>query len=122
MTWTYKQSTGELRDATGRLMGQGYSGVGIGLNCPARDCLHCVGPIPKGLWKQGEPFSSAKHGPFCIPLEPELGTDTHGRDSFMMHGDRIDGPPYSASEGCIIMQRIVRNQFAASGEMLEVVE
>ena len=120
--WTYKSSTGQLFDSTGKLRWRGYSGCGEGLNNPLKECIRFVGPIPRGVYSQCDPQDSPKHGKFCIPLSPDEGTDTHGRDSFMMHGDKIEGPPFSASEGCIIMPRIVRNEFAASREKLQVVE
>jgi hypothetical protein len=48
MSWTYKQSTGEL-DHNGAAIGAGYSGHGAGLNNPAMQNVHDVGPIPREL-------------------------------------------------------------------------
>jgi hypothetical protein len=69
----------------------------------------------------GAPYFSTARGPFCIPLEPCDGTETHGRSAFLIHGDSIKAPG-TASEGCIILSNVVRRGLWASGErIIEVV-
>jgi hypothetical protein len=50
-----------------------------------------------------------------------VGHDAHGRSSFLIHGDNSLGN-HTASHGCIILSRMVREKMRASGDMdLEVV-
>ena len=119
--WTYAQKTGDLRQ-DGEVVGRGYSGFDNGKNNPAMQAVHDVGPIPQGEWTiTGPPFNTAEHGPFVLRLEPASATNTFGRSGFLMHGDSIHAPG-TASRGCIIMQRTLREQVWDSGDTdLEVV-
>ena len=122
MAWTYTQSTGVLLDANENQIATGYSGSPEGKNDPTKQNIHDVGPIPRGSYTIGEPFSSSLHGPFCMPLEPDPANDMFGRDGFLMHGDSMEHPG-CASEGCIIMQRPIREQvWASTDHILQVVE
>ena len=48
------------------------------------------------------------------------GHDANGRSAFLVHGDNSAGN-HSASHGCIILNRIVRDRMRRSGDMgLEV--
>jgi hypothetical protein len=106
MTWTYSQGTGELRDEHGDLVHVGYSGAGDGKNNCAMQAVKNVGPIPRGYWVLGKPYDSRKVGPYAIPLKPAPLTETYGRSAFVVHGDNRT---HTASQGCIIMPRKVRN-------------
>ena len=119
--WTYAQKTGDLSQ-NGEVVGRGYSGFDNGKNNPAMQAVHDVGPIPQGEWTiTGPPFNTAEHGPFVLRLEPASATNTFGRSGFLMHGDSIHAPG-TASKGCIIMQRTLREQVWDSGDTdLEVV-
>lgn len=119
--WTYQESTGELKH-DGKFVFKGYSGHGEGQNNPAYQQIHNVGPIPRGTWTiQGPPFDTPTHGPYVLRLVPCSDTDTFGRSGFLMHGDKI-GAPGTASLGCIIMPRAVREQVWNSDDhYLEVV-
>lgn len=119
--WTYQQSTGELKQ-DGKFVSKGYSGHGEGQNNPACQQIHNVGPIPRGTWTiKGPPFDTPTHGPCVLRLFPCSYTDTFGRSAFLMHGDKI-GAPGTASEGCIIMPRAVREQVWNSDDhYLEVI-
>lgn len=120
--WTYRQRTGQLFNQFGNLIHAGYSGHGEGKNNPALEHVHNVGPIPQGRYSIGFPFDSSSHGPFCLRLAPLPGTDTFGRDGFLMHGDSIQHPG-EASEGCIIMPRNVREEvYFSDDKILHVVE
>ena len=65
---------------------------------------------------------SPNTGPFTILLEPAPGTDTLGRSAFRIHGDSVRAPG-TASHGCIILPRAIRDHIWRSGDRdLEVVE
>lgn len=108
MTWTYTQTTGELRDASGNLKASGYSGNTWGLNNPAAQYQIGIGPIPTGDYTIGPPHSPVDHlGPLALPLWPAKTNEMHGRAGFFMHGDNRFGN-HTASNGCIIMSPTVR--------------
>lgn len=117
MTWIYHQSTGNLYKE-GVLIESGYSGVFTNKNNPDREHVKGMGPIPRGSYRING-YTDHK-GPFTINLEPQ-GT-THGRDSFRIHGERVNKPAGFASAGCIIMSNHTRRMVARSGDnQLEVV-
>lgn len=113
--WTWIQSSGKLLNPAGELIAKGYSGKGEGKNNPEMQEVHEVGPIPVGEYTIGEPFHSATHGPFCLPLTPDSSNQMFGRSSFLIHGDSIQHPG-EASKGCIILPRFVREAIHGSGE------
>lgn len=82
--------------------------------------VHNIGPIPRGRWVIGPAFTHPLAGPVCMRLTPEVGTETFGRDGFLMHGD-LPGGKREASEGCVVMPRTVREQVAASEDRALVV-
>ena len=104
--WTYSQGTGRLTDKHGKHIATGYSGKGQGKNNCDMQHVKNVGPIPRGLYTIGKPYDSKKVGPFALPLKPNSENEMHGRGSFLFHGDNRDG---TASAGCIILPRKVRN-------------
>ncbi len=124
--WTYDQSTGELR-RDGALVSRGYSGRGRGKNNPALQDVVGTGPIPRGRWRMMNVYSSGSVGPFTITLWAEDGQpdDRHagtGRSAFRIHGDSIKAPG-TASKGCIILPRAIREAMWRSGDrLIEVVE
>lgn len=121
MTWTWSQSTGELR-RDGRVVARGYSGAGrtlaAGRNNPAMEGVVAKGPIPRGFWTIGRAYQHANLGPVCMNLDP-VGHDALGRTLFRIHGNnRAD----DASHGCIILDRSTRTMIAASADRsLEVI-
>lgn len=119
--WTWYQREGEIwRD--GILKGVGYSGAGEGKNNPAMQFVHDVGPIPCGRWKiVGPPQHTKTHGPYVLRLQPEPGTDTHGRSGFLVHGDSVKSPG-TASHGCIILPQWARAMVWVSGDRNLIVE
>ncbi len=119
--WQYAQKTGELQQ-DGRHVATGYSGAGAGKNNPAMEKEPNVGPIPRGDWTiVGPPVNTQDHGPYVLKLEPDAATETFGRAGFLLHGDSRQAPG-SASHGCIVMPRTVREQVWNSGDReLEVV-
>lgn len=122
MTWTYKQATGELfHDDAQMPVATGYAGAGEGKNNPAMQTIHNVGPIPVGGYTIGDPSDTRTHGPYVLDLTPAPGNNMCGRSGFLIHGDSVVHPG-TASEGCIIMPRVVRELIWKSGDTrLEVI-
>lgn len=112
--WIYSQSTGKLWNPSGQIEATGYSGAGDCKNDPDREALRNRGPIPRGLWKIGKPYDSKNVGKFALPLAP-AGHLAHGRTAFLIHGDSVRAPG-TASQGCIIMPRPVREKIHNSGD------
>ena len=110
--WLYFQSTGELWHE-GVLVAKGYSGKGAGKNNPALQSTKHVGPIPRGFYTTEPPYNSTLRGPLCIPLEPDFDNEMFGRSAFLIHGDSIKKPG-TASEGCIILGRKIRQSIVES--------
>jgi len=124
--WTYIQKTGELlRD--GEHVAVGYSGYDDpetgqnGKNNPDLENVPDVGPIPVGQYSIGSPIDTLTHGPFVLPLTPDPANQMFDRAGFLIHGDSVVEPG-TASRGCIIMARTVRNEVATSADQsLEVI-
>lgn len=125
MSWVWSQSAGELR-RDGKVISRGYSGKGRGKNNPALQGERGIGPIPRGRWRMARVYDSASVGPFAIELHALDGKvdDRHeptGRSAFRIHGDSIRAPG-TASKGCIILPRAIREMLWRSGDReIEVV-
>lgn len=115
--WIYEQKTGNLRrDNAIDFVGKGYSGAEPdGKNNPAMESVPDVGPIPRGEYQVGVPHDTDSHGPFVMSLTPMPQNEMFGRAGFLMHGDSIEHPG-TASKGCIIMPRPVRERVWNSGD------
>lgn len=121
--WTYEQSSGKLYDSSGVLRGIGYSGQPPHTNVSADEGLVNLGPIPCGLWIAISVIShDPRLGNFVIVLEPDAETRARvialGRDpdSFRFHGERLAPPPGYASDGCMVNNIAVRQNFWYSGD------
>ena len=120
----YCQGTGCLYladDQDGRaLLCRGYSGHGSGRNDPTQEAVKAIGPIPRGVWRVEAPRHHPRLGDSAFPLLP-VGHNAHGRTGFYIHGDnrKADG---SASTGCIIAPRFVREAIGALGIRCLLVE
>lgn len=133
--WEYSQSTGQLThvhsDGTRELVNDdageaGYSGHGDGLNNADAQDQHNEGPIPQGDWiigAQQDNVTAGRHKlPASMRLTPAEGTETYGRDGFLIHGDNSAGDQ-SASNGCIVLHKSYRDQIGQSGDTrLKVVQ
>lgn len=115
MPWEYYQSSGEIKH-NGVVVGTGYSGKDKGKNNPHMESIPFIGPIPRGLYVIGKPRNTSSHGPFVLDLIPK-GHNALGRSEFLIHGDSIKNPG-KASEGCIILPRLIREKIAYSGDKL----
>lgn len=114
-SWTYSQKSGSISQDDHEVA-RGYSGNAEGKNNPAMQNIHNVGPIPQGDWTiTGPPVDTTTHGPYVLKLTPASETQTFGRGGFLMHGDSKEHPG-TASQGCIIMPRAVREKVWISGD------
>ena len=114
--WVYEQSTGNLVSPSALLEGVGYSGHGNGVNNPTMQEVHDVGPCPAGIWAMSEFFDDPEgKGPMVCRLTPAPGTEAFGRAGFMIHGDTV-AHDMTASHGCIILTRPLREMLAASAD------
>jgi type VI secretion system (T6SS) effector TldE1-like protein len=102
--FSYSQRTGKLTHPQLGLLATGYSGFPPHTNKPEDETLHDLGPIPRGSWHiTGEVENS--HDGLALRLEPQPGTDTHGRGGFLVHGDMGDPAQRGqASHGCVIVR------------------
>jgi hypothetical protein len=98
--YTYSQSTGVLAQ-NGIPMLTGYAGHGPGVNNPAMQDQHDVGPLPQGRYTMTLLFNSPFTGLATIILEPNPANQMFGRSGFRIHGDNKDADQ-TASDGCII--------------------
>lgn len=116
--WEYAQSTGLMTyvdNQTGArtAIGTGYSGQGAGVNNPAMQNQAHVGPIPQGTYDIGQAYRHQDLGRITMNLDPRPGTNTFGRDLFRIHGDNAC-QCRSASKGCIVLPRNVRERINSS--------
>lgn len=117
----YSQTSGFFWDNRGEAIATGYSGFGEAKNNQKFQSTRDIGPIPRGLWTIGEPYDSSRVGPFALPLLPS-DHDAFGRTEFLIHGDSI-ARPGTASRGCIILPRHIREFIHASNcRLLMVIE
>lgn len=112
MAWIYYQKTGKL-EYGGHHISTGYSGAPGHKNDPASENKKDLGPIPKGVYSLSAPINSSRTGPYAIPLTP-VGHNAHGRTHFQIHGDSRKNPG-TASSGCIILPRNIREKIWNSG-------
>jgi hypothetical protein len=112
MSFEYSQASGKMTGSDG-LSAQGYSGNGAGLNNPAAQCEHAVGPLPQGTYTIGAPHADAVVGPIAMRLTPAPANEMFARGDFLIHGDN-SAMNHTASEGCIIMPKIARLAIGAA--------
>lgn len=110
--WTYQIKTGKFFDPTGECIAVGYSGLGKYKNDETETTLHGEGPIPKGEYDIGPAHFSNHTGPITLDLTPRPDTLVFGRSAFRIHGDNINHPG-TASHGCIILPRAIREKVDA---------
>ncbi len=114
MSWTYEQKTGNLL-YDGKVVATGYSGHGDGKNNPTLQNVPCIGPLPEGYYTIFPPIDTNSHGPYVLALVPFPHNQMFGRSGFLIHGDSIKQSG-SASEGCIILGRNVRQAIWESND------
>lgn len=117
--WIYSQTSGNLWDDRGMVVAAGYSGGGEGLHNSALEAVKNVGPIPRGMWVLTEVYNSKSVGPYAIAMEPS-NHNALGRTYFRIHGDNRHGNK-TASNGCVILPRVIREKIWQSGDRLFLV-
>lgn len=93
-------------------LGEGYSGKPPYVNDPDAQDRQGLGPIPRGRYRVCSAFQHQRLGPVCMWLRPLEGTEMFGRSGFLIHGDNRRGNR-TASSGCIVLPRNVREAIAA---------
>ena len=116
----FQISSKQLTRADLTVLGPGYSGAPGHVDDASAMSEKSVGPIPIGSWTIGAPVDLPVLGPFCLPLKPELGTETFGRGGFWIHGDN-DKHDESASHGCIVTARAIREEIWSDPDHLLLV-
>lgn len=112
MNFLYSQSTG-LLEYDEEQIARGYSGHGAGLNNPAMQNVRMVGPVPQGKYTICPANDAHPHlGPVAMELTPWNGNAMFLRSGFFIHGDNAE-MNHTASDGCIILPRDVRERIAA---------
>lgn len=119
--WTWKITSGTLLNLNNIEAGKGYAGNGAGLNNPSMTNVPNVGPLPVGKYKIGAPYDDKQVGVYAMALTPDPANEMFGRSLFRIHGDnsKLD---HSASHGCIILPRHIREDIHNSGDDDLVVE
>ena len=123
---TYSQSTGIMTRA-GEQIAKGFAGNDSrpvvnpnhvhGYNNPLAQNVHCIGPLPQGLYKIVEWQDERPGlGPIVAVLQQVSG-ETFGRDGFRIHGASASDP-LNSSEGCIVLPHNDRVAVRATGETL----
>ena len=112
--WVFDNSTGKIYQNI-KYVGTGYSGAPGYIDNPSDEELRGKGPIPVGLYTISTPQNNPKTGPYSLPLTPDPSNEMFGREDFLIHGDSVTAPG-TASEGCIILARAIREQVWNSGD------
>lgn len=120
LTWTYNSATGGLYH-NGTYIETGYAGHGAGVNDPSMQSISRVGPLPTGRYTIGPQYYSPNTGRATMALTPAPTNQMYGRSAFRIHGDNSQRNR-TASEGCMIFNRDIRDQIANSGDTDLVVE
>jgi hypothetical protein len=111
-TLSFSQTSGLVTDEAGNHVALGWSGNHDGKGNPAMQAVHCVGPLPQGLYRVDPWEEQHGHlGPMVAHLEQVEG-ETYGRDDFFIHGPAsIDSDHYGQeSMGCIVVPRAGRQK------------
>lgn len=117
--WYYQISTGRFsRPFDDTPVFVGYSGLGLHKNRVESQCRKLEGPLPRGIYRAGRARSHPRLGVAAIPLTPHSTTALCGRSDFWVHGDNATG---TASKGCIVLGRSVRDKIA-DGDIIVVVD
>jgi hypothetical protein len=123
--WVYKQTTGEIFDPQGNLVGVGYSGYGDCMNRPSKQDVPHLGPICRGDYEIEKPaITHHSLGPVVLILIPYPTNVMYGRSLMRIHGVSKDNPKTPedesklSSHGCICLARWIRELIAESEDSL----
>ena len=120
----FRISAGQIStfDTTGTqtYLGAAYAGNGAALNNASMTWIKGHGPLPVGKYFIGSPIDLPQSvGQFALPLEPDPSNDMMGRSGFYIHGDN-PALDHSASDGCIVAARSMRQVCATFGVLFVV--
>lgn len=113
--WTYRQRSGALLNPAGVRIAVGYAGYADHKNQPESERYKNLGPLPRGLYRMLAPVTSQRTGPYTLRLIPDKTTQMYGRSGMAIHGDSKKFPG-TASNGCIILPRTIRETIWKSGD------
>lgn len=113
--WRYVQATGQMFAPDGREAGRGYAGRGASKNKPEDQCIPNEGPLPCNIYTIEPGITHPRLGPMAMPLTPHNASAMCGRTAFYVHGDSIANPG-NASDGCIILDRALRDRINSSDD------
>jgi len=100
-----------------RLIVKSYSGAPNFVNDPEQQNVKDKGTIPRGSYKMQPPVKSSRTG-WNIGLTPAATNKMFGRHTFQIHGDKVGAPYQSSSNGCIIINKTIRDSIWASAKRL----
>ena len=124
LEWRYNSATGSLYHDN-VFVARGYAGHGDGVNNPSLQGVQSVGPLPTGRYTIGAQQNNVTGSGLILRgsmrLTPAPSNEMHGRSGFLIHGDN-NRRNQTASEGCMVFNRDVRDQIANSGDTDLVVE
>lgn len=112
MNYTYERATGKWTQLD-KLLGYGYSGNGEGLNNPEMSNVKSIGPLPKGWYTIGIAYHNKTKGELTMNLTPDKDNEMYGRAYFELHGDN-KLMNRTASDGCIVLARMLRDLISRS--------
>lgn len=98
-----------------------YAGAEGYKNDSAYECRANQGPLPRGTYTIGAPFTHSTAGAYTLRLTPAAGNDMCGRAGFLIHGDSVSNPG-TASTGCIVLIKSRRKEIVDSGDTELIVE
>jgi hypothetical protein len=114
---TYSQPAGTLTDASGSLLGTGYSGHPPYVNVASAENLPNQGPCPRGQYTL-IPIADGGHlGPCVFRLVAAPSNEMFGRSGFYIHGDDA-AMDHTASDGCLIFDRPIRETILSGGDFV----
>lgn len=96
----FEQSTGRSLN-NGLVLGTGHAGNGAGLNNPAQQAGHNIGPLPQGNYTIMPEASNPQLGIVAMALVPDKDNEMFGRAGFYIHAPVL-------SEGCIVQELTTR--------------
>ena len=111
MNLNYSQTTGQVTDDNGKSIAKGWAGNGCGRNNPTMQDVHCVGPLPQGVYKIGAWYDHTRLGPMVADLH-QISGETFGRNDFFIHGPSSEHYGQE-SKGCIVVPREDRQRIIA---------
>jgi RHS repeat-associated protein len=125
LDWHLSQSTGQITDNNGKVVGNAYAGNGQGLNNPAMQSVNSVGPLPQGTYAIGTQQDNTTHTGTVLRssmrLTPNRANNMFGRNGFLMHGPHANDN-MDSSDGCPVTSRATRDLIGQSNDHILQVE